>query len=236
MVSVDTYTIQARYFPAALAVLPTIALLLMIFDWTEFQPGHVLALGGLGFLVFALGDYARRKGKNIEQDVFDARGGKPTVIMLRHSDNTFDAATKKRFIEFLQKKTGQRAPSIAAENADLAASDRAYDSYGAWLRENTRDRSRFQILSKENITYGFRRNLLGLKLVALSLNLFVVAISLFTYVIIPEIATSKKLVFILIVAALHALYFLVVVSRDSVIEAANVYARQLILSCEQIIN
>jgi hypothetical protein len=44
--------------------------------------------------------------------------------------------------------------------------------------------------------------------------------------------TSARIAVVLIVAAAHALYFLLVVGPKSVKTASRTYARQLILSCE----
>jgi hypothetical protein len=44
--------------------------------------------------------------------------------------------------------------------------------------------------------------------------------------------TAARVAVVLIVAAAHALYFLLVVGPNSVKTAARTYARQLILSCE----
>jgi hypothetical protein len=84
------------------------------------------------------------------------------------------------------------------------------------------------------VTYGFRRNLLGLRIPALVLDAAVVAIcgvSLWRqyplndeWALPPLVAGG--------VAALHALYFVAFVNYHSVFEAASIYARQLLLSCE----
>jgi hypothetical protein len=62
------------------------------------------------------------------------------------------------------------------EQNDPAAAKSFYERTGTWLRENTRDTKKFPILFNELVTYGFRRNLLGVKWPALALNLVVVLI------------------------------------------------------------
>jgi hypothetical protein len=47
---------------------------------------------------------------------------------------------------------------------------------------------------------------------------------------------SARIIVVLVVAAAHALYFLLVVARDAVKVAAKTYARQLILSCETMLS
>jgi hypothetical protein len=87
------------------------------------------------------------------------------------------------------------------------------------------------------VTYGFRRNLLGLKWPALGLNLFVVLMSgWFLYrgsVPFQNIQhVEGRILVVFVVAVLHALYIGFGVSKTAVGEAAKSYGRQLILSCE----
>jgi hypothetical protein len=70
-------------------------------------------------------------------------------------------------------KLGTKAPRRADEATKLAECDAFYERCGNWLRENTRDTKKFKILFDENVTYGFRRNLLGLKYAALIIDLVI---------------------------------------------------------------
>lgn len=84
--------------------------------------------------------------------------------------------------------------------------------------------------------YGFRRNLLGLKWPGLALNAIAVLMCLaalsFRLPISADDDISLRLIYVLVVAGLHALYFLLAVNQQAVEEAANQYARQLLLACE----
>jgi hypothetical protein len=147
-----------------------------------------------------------------------------------------DTDSKDRYRAFLASKLKRTAPTAAEEEQNQAVADAFYEQAGTWLRENTRDTKKFSILFNENISYGYRRNLLGLKWVALGLNIAVVAIcaGLLWYnapVIIADAFTGRVLV-VLVVAAIHAVYIVAVVNQDSVIAATRTYARQLILSTE----
>ena len=57
------------------------------------------------------------------------------------------------------------------EAADPTAADGLYQSAIDWLLEQTRDTRKFGMLLNENIDYGFRRNLLGLKPIALVVSI-----------------------------------------------------------------
>ena len=115
-----------------------------------------------------------------------------------------------------------------------------YNTAGNWLREHTRDQRKFGILFAENITYGFRRNLLGLKTISLLFNILVLSIcGVILYfrppyfIQLPNI--DEKLIIVSIAAVLHSVYMLFAVGAASVREASRAYGRQLILSCETLI-
>jgi hypothetical protein len=54
-------------------------------------------------------------------------------------------------------------PTAQQEEADPAAADLVYESVGDQLREKTRDKGKFPLVFKELVSYGFRRNLWGMK-------------------------------------------------------------------------
>ena len=158
------------------------------------------------------------------------------MTMMRYSDGTLDAASKEHYRAFLASKIKQPIPSEAEERTNIASGDAFYERSGAWLRENTRDPKKFGVLFAENITYGFRRNLFGLKWPALGLNFVLVLVcGYLLYRLMPfdtHDDTTMRLVVVIVLAVLHSLYMLFGVTRRSVIQASRTYARQLILSCE----
>jgi hypothetical protein len=126
-----------------------------------------------GVLLFGLSDLARRVGKRLEPKLYMKWGGKPSTVIMRHGNNSVDAATKASYHAFMAGKLGTKAPRRADEATKLAECDAFYERCGNWLRENTRDTKKFKILFDENVTYGFRRNLLGLKYAALIIDLVI---------------------------------------------------------------
>jgi hypothetical protein len=232
----DAYTIRARLFPAILGAAPALAALLLLISWKSFELSNVVATLGVLVLIYALSDWARKAGKDIEPRIYREMGGKPSVTMMRRSDTAIDQASKDRYRTFLAQKLNRPEPTAALERKELGDADGFYELAGTWLRENTRDTKKFSILFNELVTYGFRRNLLGVKWPALALNIAVVLIctGLLWYRWPLDTADSRtaRVIVVLVVAAAHALYFLLLVSSDSVKAAARTYARQLILSCE----
>jgi hypothetical protein len=232
---IDIYNFRARLLPAVIGIAPAIALAAISISWSELSLPQVIATAAVAVLFVAASDLARRMGKRFERKMFASTGGRPIMTLLRHADPTLDARTKNRYRTYLAQQLKEKPPTTEAEARDPAAADAFYDRCGVWLREHTRDKTKFRILFEENMTYGFRRNLYGLRWPGLALNALVVAISIF--LLSPYAGwigqTTRTGVFaVLTIAALHAVYFLFFVTRKSVEEASDQYARQLVLSCE----
>jgi hypothetical protein len=232
----DAYTIRARVFPAIIAAIPALAMLILLVSWTGLALSSGIAVIGVLIILYMFSDFARSQGRKIEPRIYELLGGKPSVTMMRRADTVLDTDSKDRYRAFLASKLKRTAPTAAEEAQNQAVADAFYEQAGTWLRENTRDVKKFSILFNENITYGYRRNLLGLKWIALGLNLVVVAIcaGLLWHNAPVNIndAFAGRVLVVLVVAAIHALYILTVVNRRNVIVAARTYARQLILSTE----
>lgn len=190
-------------------------------------------------LTFALGDLARRRGKRLEQGLFDEWGGKPTSVLLRHGNSSFEASSVARYRGLLAEKVGHPWPTTEEERAEPAAADAYYESCATWLRENTRNSALFPVLFGELITYGFRRNSLGLKWLGLALDLLLVAGCIVAFAAgVPfewQDEWGDRLMIVGAMSLVHGLYLLTFVTKASVKEAAYQYARQLILSCESFV-
>jgi hypothetical protein len=68
-------------------------------------------------------------------------------------------------------------PTAEEEAKDETAADLAFEAAASWLREHTRDKSRLGLLFQRNVDYGFRRNLTGLRRVALLLDAMLCAVA-----------------------------------------------------------
>ncbi|WP_426436042.1 hypothetical protein [Bradyrhizobium genosp. P] len=229
----DKYTLFARLFPAVIAAAPALALAwVVVTSGTEIRLVHGIAGTALAVLLLAFADAARRRGKAIEPRLIEAMGGLPSITMLRHRDAAFDAATKLRMHAFLAAKISEAAPTPAQEAQDPEAADAFYKRAGDWLRENTRNQKKFDILFNENISYGYRRNLYALKWIALVVNVLIVAGCIGQYVFHWPAKADPELTPVFVIAFLHACYLLVFSTRAAVTEAACTYARQLLLCFE----
>jgi len=230
----DLYTIKARLFPAIIALFPAVALLVGVLSLSEFDFGQILVAIGLAVLFSIFSGVARRAGKRVERKMYRDNGGYPTFDMLTYDDRTFSDQSKARYLNFLGSKIGTAPPTMQDALADPAAARDFYNRAGAWLRENTRDVAAFRVLFDENITYGFYRNLLGLKPAAVVLNVLVSLIcgaALAGYDI-PLIDREGNLRYVLGAALLHLGCLVFFVNEQVVRQASHQYGRQLLLACD----
>jgi hypothetical protein len=162
----DPYERKARVFPGMLVVLPILIPLVCVYG-----PKHpiltpvVALLGGCG-AIYLLASIARGRGKQLEERLTTAWGGMPTTIALRHRDSFFDRVTKARYHQEIRAKLGIAMPTPEDEAADPSMADETYIGATKRLRELTRDDK--QLLLKENIAYGFHRNMLAMKWVGVA--------------------------------------------------------------------
>lgn len=121
------------------------------------------ALAGCGG-AFLLTQLARDAGKKREKQFFVAWGGIPSVTIFRHRDTRIDAITKSRYHRQLAALVkGAKGPSPEEEQTDPAMADQVYSAWSSYLRVHTRDTKKYSLLFQENISYGYRRNLCGLR-------------------------------------------------------------------------
>ncbi len=232
----DLYMVRARWFPAVIAGAPAIAFASIFVSWGGLGLPHLIATTALGVLLVVFADVARRRGRAIEPALISKMGGLPSTTMLRHLDDTYDDADKSRIHAFMSSKLNEGSPSRKLEEDDPGAADSFYARGCTWLRENTRDTKKFSVLFAENVTYGFRRNLLGLKVPGFILNA-VIALSCaeifwLRFPVDFSNAFNDKVLAVIVIAVLHAAYLATFVNEQGVFDAAQLYARQLHACCE----
>lgn len=241
----DTYERQARLYPALLALLPAIVLVLSLY------PGRLsvsntlvwvlVACGGL----FLLAELARRYGKAGEKALWQKWGGSPSTQVLRHRDSTFDKVSKARLHAACAKLVGADFPDGQQE---LASPEHADDLYAAAcnrLRESTRDRDKYPVLFKDLVSYGFRRNGHGLRVIGIAICLGVLAwVALrhgwSVWATRLQAAPNAELFFkgeeLIVIAnsVVMLLMWTFFFSEKSVREAAFTYARSLVITSEAV--
>ena len=182
----------------------------------------------------------RDRGRALEIRLYEAWGGKPSVAMLRHSDGRLDGQTKERYRRYLNDAVPDLTlPSAEEEKEKPQRADEAYESANAWLLEQTRDHGRFELLFRENTSYGFRRNLAGVKTIALAMDAIALALVIGFAVVswTGEFATIARNLkpewwVSLAVTTGHLWYFVVHVRGAWVLLAAENYAKRLLAACD----
>jgi hypothetical protein len=158
----DPYDRTARTFPGLLTALPLLVPLLWIFGPKSPILTSLLGLvAGCG-TIYALGSVARGRGKRLEDKLVKDWGGMPTTLILRHRDTFLDSVSKKRYHDEIKAKLKITVPTAAEESLNTVAADDIYIGATRHLRELTRGKAN-ALLLKENIAYGFHRNMLAMR-------------------------------------------------------------------------
>lgn len=236
----DHYNRKARLYPAIIALLPVI--------WTAaaFAPRIITDIPKSAFflvflwcLLYWASTISRSRGKLVEQRLLKKWGAWPTTISLRHCDNRIDGITKARYHARLSEIcNGMQFPTVDEETNAKDAADNTYRSATKQLIEVRRG-PEYQMLHDENAFYGFRRNLLGLKAIAVIFGVIVAAVTVTIWIdSIPAIITftqltaairqSPSLPSLAVVDVVFLLAFVAVVTEDFVQQAAYEYSDALL--------
>jgi len=232
----DPYSRQARLQPALIVVIPVAILIVVWFPALLSVWGVVLTVASSCGITVLLSQIARDRGKRREPELYAAWRGKPSVVLLRHADIRIDENTKARYRAFLKTQLPDlKLPAPSEEEADPAVADRAYASVTAWLLTQTRDTKIFGLLFRENISYGFRRNLWGLKpiglVVALTSACASTAALAYEYVALHE-ALLPQVVIVTAAVWILAFVWLSLITPSWVRIPADAYGQQLLAACD----
>jgi hypothetical protein len=233
----DSYDRKARLYPALLVIVPlalTIGLAASLKLPALESVGATLASCGGAFLLTQL---ARDAGKRREPVLMASWGGLPSVAILRHRDERIDAITKGRYhkkLTILVK--GTKAPVAADERSEPEKADAVYSAWCAYLRSHTRDTKKFALLFQENVNYGYRRNVFGLRPVGITVSAlsFLACCSWEYFAARTGKVIQREFVLAGIVALLFLLFWILVVSPAWVRIAADAYAARLVETLEQL--
>lgn len=236
----DPYERQARLWPALLALLPLFMTVGTIYGPRVSALSNAVTLAIACGVLYLLAQMSRDRGKALEATLFAEWGGTPTTQLLRHRDPTIEGTTKSRYHTFLSRKLGQPFPDPQQEADDPKAADDFYRSGVRWLLNHTTDHERFQLLFKENISYGFRRNALGLKPLALLIAIACVIFMLTMYSVVTTSGWNNtalsmlpdeawlSLVVSLVALGIWTAFF----TKRAVKIAAFTYAETLLRACD----
>ncbi|MHA6790903.1 hypothetical protein ACWA6H_24765 [Pseudomonas bijieensis] len=241
----DPYKYKARVKPALLLVLPVVIYVMTFFEAARSWGGVLSTfLVSFGVIAFAASQMSS-KGNKLQDKLFKTWGGAPTTIVLRHSDDTVERPTKKRYMQRLADLIKDFVIiAEAEEKADPKAADEMYRSATNFLREKTRDTTKYSMIFNENIEYGFARNLTACKPfgVALTLTCLVLClVGLYHSLGVPlqELSLAVLAKHPILLAAIGVeliilLCWIFLVNHDWVRVRGFAYAKRLFASCEEV--
>ena len=225
----DTYSFRARVLPVYLTLVPVVLFLAAV-----VPEGLKLPIGGAAALVFApvsflLGQIGADFGKRLQKSLWTNWGGPPTTRFLRHGNHEFNEVTRGR-VHAKLRQLGLHVPSRAEQEHDQTAADTHYQSCTEDLIRRTRDAKKFQLVFKGLTEYGFRRNLLGLKVFGVFLTFVGVAGSAWATYTSWNVTTDLPAVSLVagLISAGLLLAWLVWVTERTVKLSADRYARFLL--------
>lgn len=172
MVHLDRYILNARVLPMLVVTFP---LVLAAYPWL---PADAFAKDGLwataakwattgassAFLATVLSFVPRAFGTRLEERLWREWGGAPATAYLRYAHPELDQRqTAALHAKIARLDPSLHVPSKAEEEADPAAADQCYESMVRMLRARTWGPKNYPMLFDENVSYGFRRNLLGIR-------------------------------------------------------------------------
>jgi hypothetical protein len=223
----DAYSFPARVVPVLVVVLPPLVLL-----GGAIVAGSGRAIGVsvvLTTVLTAVAAQVGRSGKRLEPGLWQEWGGSPTLRRLRYH-GAADAGVIRRLHQRIEAVLGDPMPTAAEEQANPAAADARYEEATRRLIGLTRDRKQFRLLFAENVNYGMRRNLLGLRWTGMAVAAVTVIVA-----IVVMLAGSGKFAHrtaqygpALGVAVIELLFWALIVSRNWVRVPAEAYGDRLI--------
>ena len=232
MFGMDRYDRNARLHPALLTLLPAFLFVFVWFPalWTQF--GAIAAFVVACGVLFALTRFVRKLGHKVERKLGDRIGRPHTASLLSPADDRLSASMKTACRSYIEANSGLTFPSMEQEETDPKSAQDDRLVAVKWLLEYTRPTAAATLLLEENISYGFARNLLGLKPYGISISAIVCLGSAWFLFDAGPGSTTFLLGSVLCGASFLALVlWLLLVTEKSVEEASQVYAEKILSLC-----
>ncbi|MDP9201127.1 MAG: hypothetical protein M3P26_04240 [Gemmatimonadota bacterium] len=161
LAGIDAYVVRARIAPLTLVITPFLifisAISFPLSAWNATWPVFGFAI------ILLVAELGRDLGKRLEPELWRSWGGAPTTVMLRYRAASNRVIVDDRHRRVERAVGGITLPTVDEEVADPSAADDAYETAVAVLRSRTQDSTKFPRVYSENVSYGFRRNVYGLR-------------------------------------------------------------------------
>ncbi len=233
---IDRYELQARVRPCFLTLAP---FLIVAFGWfpeVRTIVGTVFSLlvscGG----IYLLSRYAQTVGHRLERDGSATIGRDHSAKLLSHLDEHIGREAKANYHAFLAAQGSPiklRMPTREEEAADPAMAMDCYGRAVRWLIERSREDAGKRLLLDANIAYGFSRNLLALKPLALTILLgALVGNGAWTVHVMGSTGDPSPGIIIALALTVMLLAWLFMVNKSALIDASQTYGERLLSLCD----
>jgi len=168
----DRYERKARLLPGLLlAAVPALTVGAVLQEFATWYTAVASAIGVEFLAAIVLGQFARARGRRIEDVLWKAWGGPPTTRWLRPWDQTCTDQQKVKWRGAIKRLTGMTLPASVPQGGAQEDVDRANTDATRQRRYTLRGKSEAAMVATHNEDYGFARNLCGVRWhwVALSL-------------------------------------------------------------------
>ena len=232
IVYMDRYDRNARLNPVILTLLPAFLFVFVWFPeiWTLF--GMITSTVVASGFLYLLTQLVRILGHGVERKLGKRVGRLHTAQLLSLTDDRLSTLMKSRCRTFIEIKGSVILPSIEEEENDPKSADDKRLTAVKWLLEYTWPEAKNTLLLNENISYGFARNLLGLKPFGLIITGHVCIISIWFLTGTPYDSTTFLVGCLLCGISLLAFAsWLFVVTETSVERSSQIYAEKILSLC-----
>lgn len=161
-IKLNSYSVKARLLPALIVVLPVSISIICVNPEGVLGWNILWSLIGTSGGIFLISELGRDMGKRKENKLYESWGGKRSIRMLRHENNPSQIILDRRHKK-LCSLINQDLPTTEEERLNPDKADEIYEICVRYLCNNTRDTKKFPLIYKELCSYGFRRNLWGMK-------------------------------------------------------------------------
>jgi hypothetical protein len=237
---IDNYSLKARIYPVLITLFPILllgGLFSIQFSNYSYLTSSVAFMGAASYFMSHIG---RENGKKKENKLWQEWGGAPSMQILRFSNTHLDRFTKLRYHKVLEEicpLNQNICPDL--ERADPALADEVYAAWNKFLLSQTRDNTKFNLLYKDNIFYGFRRNLWGFKFFSVMYLSLLISITLGYNIYLFHFQITEwpiETFGVLASLVLILLFWIFYITKSFVKLAAFAYAERLLETAEIIAN
>ncbi len=176
----DHYTIHARFLPVFFISFPVVLTILAWYpDAKTILGGAITVLISFGVMSF-LSNYVSNLGNNLQDKLYKDWQGEPTTLILQPNNDTLDKFTKLRYFKWINchRPDLSLPESFESYISDDELTEKIRSSVN-FLREYTRDRKKNEKIYRDNVAYGFSRNLVALRYYGMLICIACISTSLF---------------------------------------------------------